>query len=343
MKKRNLPIWPVDVDKWMGSTIVRLMSVTAEGIYMRLCMAQWADGQLPNDESKLARLAKADQREWRTFTEFLDDVFPVCEDGYRRNPRVERDREWVLEKIGRRQASGSLGGKAKANQTGSKSVANATDTLKQNGSNDDSKRLAIIKTINNEIKKEQKETLFSPDGETLSFQILENQYPEPIGPNAVEPEKPIEPGSPFASFRDFLDQFSLAYPENQFIRCGEWVGRSIPSKAQDKLKDDWRKHGTAIIEGAKAYGRHREWLTSSGKFCPQVCNIGTFVNQKRWRDDYTIPEENPVGLKIETSPIEPRDGVDYEWFRDPETDSLMKVVIGTQTPFDESEWQRRAA
>lgn len=64
------------------------MSDEALGCYMRLLVAQWYQGGLPNDINRIASIAATVRQHWPV----LADKFPVCEDGMRRNPRLEEER-----------------------------------------------------------------------------------------------------------------------------------------------------------------------------------------------------------------------------------------------------------
>lgn len=58
------------------------------GIYITLLWYSWVNDGLPADIDRIDRMAPGAKRIWQT----LDDKFPVCDDGKRRNPRMERDR-----------------------------------------------------------------------------------------------------------------------------------------------------------------------------------------------------------------------------------------------------------
>ncbi len=113
---------------WMSSSTVQLMSVTAEGIFFRLCMVQWEDGSLPSSPDKLKRLSRADSEEWAKFEEFLEECFPES-DNVRKNPRVDRDRVQALENLakksqgGRATAEKRWGGKNEAELPNENSIA----------------------------------------------------------------------------------------------------------------------------------------------------------------------------------------------------------------------------
>ena len=74
-------------DNFVGGTM--FLSDEALGCYMRLLVAQWYRGSLPNDVEALVPIAMTIRQHWAV----LADKFPVCEDGLRRNQRLEEERE----------------------------------------------------------------------------------------------------------------------------------------------------------------------------------------------------------------------------------------------------------
>jgi uncharacterized protein YdaU (DUF1376 family) len=302
VSRQALPIWPLDVDKWLGSTTVRLMSVTAEGIYMRLCMAQWADEFLPNDVKKLSKLAKATAKEWKEFDEFLDDVFPLSSDGHRRNPKVAQDRAFVLEKIAKRRESGALGGAAKAQQTDSKKVANATDLPEQNDSKRSSKDLAI---------KDKDIDIDNPNGLT------------PKSPEGTGDTKPA-----FSSFSEFFTEFKRRYPSR--------TGSPNWPAAEKKLKPIWQRDFEAILAGCDGYRASLERTNKLGS--EYVKMASTWVNQRGWEDDYGVAPATPT-VGDSQKPVTPVEEVHFELRWDKESDKVVKFCVGSDERFDESTWR----
>ncbi len=91
-----VPYWNLYTKDWLASSTVMDMSVTAEGIYFRLCVIQWEDGSLPVETEKLVRRCRADQEEWAKFEPFLDKCFPTTKCGCRQNKRVAFDRDQTM-------------------------------------------------------------------------------------------------------------------------------------------------------------------------------------------------------------------------------------------------------
>lgn len=104
---------PIHIGDWISSETVALLGPAGESFYLRLLMHQWkneADG-LPVDPELLRRLSGASPKEWRAAWAMLERHFPVCEDGKRRNPRTENERQFALDRRAKRSAAGSAGNK----------------------------------------------------------------------------------------------------------------------------------------------------------------------------------------------------------------------------------------
>ena len=97
---------------------------TAEevGHYIRLLVIQWDSGGLPAELNRLEFISPGLGRVW----EMLCEKFPVCEDGLRRNLRMEQHRAKAFELKELRVNAGREGG--------SKTQANRKQTGKQNSS-----------------------------------------------------------------------------------------------------------------------------------------------------------------------------------------------------------------
>lgn len=97
---------------------------TAEevGHYIRLLVIQWDSGGLPPELDRLELVSPGVGRVWQ----LLSAKFPVCDDGLRRNARMEEHRAKAEVLKEARSEAGRAGG--------SKSQANRKQTVKQNAS-----------------------------------------------------------------------------------------------------------------------------------------------------------------------------------------------------------------
>ena len=104
---------------------------TAEevGHYIRLLVIQWDSGGLPSELDRLELVSPGVGRVWP----LLSGKFPVCDDGLRRNPRMEEHRERATELKDARSEAGQEGNRkrwgdrktiANASQNDRKAIAN---------------------------------------------------------------------------------------------------------------------------------------------------------------------------------------------------------------------------
>lgn len=121
------------------------MCLVSEGIYRRLLDFQWEDGYLDDDHEELMAMVRATPEQWATFSKFLDRCFPICEDGKRRNPRMDEDRKAAEAKCQANSLNGQKGGRPSAKPTQSetepKTPEKKTET-KANGNRTETERLA---------------------------------------------------------------------------------------------------------------------------------------------------------------------------------------------------------
>jgi uncharacterized protein YdaU (DUF1376 family) len=100
------------------------------GHYIRLLVIQWDSGSLPSEIERLEFVSPGVSKCWG----LLETKFPVCDDGQRRNLRMEEHRAKAAEIKAKREEAGRAGG--------SKSQAGRKQTVKQNSSKHASKTQA---------------------------------------------------------------------------------------------------------------------------------------------------------------------------------------------------------
>ena len=120
--KKPLPMLPWFPASFMSST--RGWSVTARGIYRELLDCQWEMHGLPDNAAELRKLISATQTEWKQWP-LVESKFPICPDGLRRNPRLERHREHAICKSQRASTSARARWALSREQTDRGGVADA--------------------------------------------------------------------------------------------------------------------------------------------------------------------------------------------------------------------------
>lgn len=158
------------------------LSVAEHGAYMLLIMNYWRLGSLPNDEKKLARIARCSDREWKSVSGTIRDLF---NDDWTHN-RIEKELKKAREKSEARSEAGTRGGKAKALKNNDAHLANATILPEQNESKTlPSSSELIAHSVSNETQKPAKAGRV-PKDYTPFFEMAWHDFPK--SPNASKQE-----------------------------------------------------------------------------------------------------------------------------------------------------------
>jgi uncharacterized protein YdaU (DUF1376 family) len=118
---------PLYVRDFLTSTLG--WSAEERGHYLVLLMVAWDRGSLPDDIAHLERLSPGVGQVWH----LLADKFPVCEDGQRRNGRLEKHRDRCVELKEKRVEAARRAAAGKAAAAAAR--ANAEQTLSNRGAN----------------------------------------------------------------------------------------------------------------------------------------------------------------------------------------------------------------
>lgn len=117
------PFMQLYVSDFIGDTLH--LSAEQVGVYMLFLMAMWnAGGVLPDDEAKLARVARMSIKKWRSIS---DDILEFFErhDGAISHNRMTEELQKVESKTQSRASAGAKGGAAKALKDKEARLANA--------------------------------------------------------------------------------------------------------------------------------------------------------------------------------------------------------------------------
>jgi len=116
------------VADYLGDT--RHLTTEQHGAYLLLLMAMWrADGVLPDDPAKLARITGLTAAKWRRISDDVLAFFTPCEGGITQQ-RLAAELAIANEKSQKRSQSGKAGARAKALKTNKLASANASRLLK---------------------------------------------------------------------------------------------------------------------------------------------------------------------------------------------------------------------
>lgn len=121
----SVPFMQLYIADYIGDT--QHLTTEQHGAYLLLLMAMWrADGRLPNDPSKLARIARVSPRRWHLLADDVMAFFTV--DGTEiTQKRLLQERQKCDSISQKRSVSGARGGRAKALKNKELAVANAID------------------------------------------------------------------------------------------------------------------------------------------------------------------------------------------------------------------------
>lgn len=167
----------------------------------------------------------------------------------------------VLDKSREKSKSGKKGGEAKTKQTASKTKA----STKQN----ESKSEATAKQTASDIS-EDKDKEIEKDKEYIT------------------PHTPQGGDDAGSAVKNRFDLFWAAYPNK--------TGKGAAEKSWNKLRPT-KELFSQIMEALQKAVRCERWVRENGRYIP---NPATWLNQRRWEDEYTAPHVN-VGYSYATS------------------------------------------
>jgi uncharacterized protein YdaU (DUF1376 family) len=219
------PWMPLYVADYLADT--GHLSTLEHGAYMLLIMHYWSKGSLPDDDKRLASIARALPEQWADMRATIAEFF---EDGWKHS-RIDAELENAAKAYERRAAAGRAGGKAKAE--GKQSSSNAKAGLKQSYSHSPSS--------NDEIE---------PNG-SIS--------PEPEKSAPVAMELPCVSGEAFPIFEADVSEWSSAFPavdtRQQLAAMRSWLNAN-PTRR--KTKRGMRKFIVSWLDRRQNAGHQAE-------------------------------------------------------------------------------------
>ncbi len=264
------PFWPVATDALIADT----MHLTTEefGAYVKLMIAQWRSGgnPLPNDDSRLSRMAGLTPRTWQKIRATMSDFFEISDDGWSQK-RVEKDFASVIDKITKNRTNGSRGGRAKSLKNNKLVLANATISpeysLEENVSETPTNHNY---NHNHNHKEEDTLTTFGGcrgDGKK-SVDLFEDRNREHEGQLAINGAypKPRQARKP----PDGFEEFYRAYPRHVGKLAAETAYRVAIARATS----------AEILAGASRYA-----AATVGKDRQYIAHPATWLKAGRWADD----------------------------------------------------------
>ena len=124
----EMPFMQLYVGDYLADTLH--MTTEQNGAYLLILMAMWThDAKVPNDDKKLARIARVSPRRWHLIKNDIIALLDV-EGNSLTQKRLKREHQKAVSKRAKRMRSGSLGGTAKSLKTNKPPLANASRLLK---------------------------------------------------------------------------------------------------------------------------------------------------------------------------------------------------------------------
>lgn len=173
----------------------------------------------------------------------------------------------VLDKSREKSRSGRKGGEAKTKQTESKAEANRKQTgskSKANGKQNESKSEANRKQNESDISEEKDKEIEK-----------DKEYITPHTPQGGDGAQDVA--------KNRFELFWAAYPNK--------TGKGAAEKSWNKVNPGAALF-SQIMEALQKAVRCERWLKENGRYIP---NPATWLNQRRWEDEYTADEECPHG------------------------------------------------
>lgn len=122
----DMPAMMLWTDAYLADTAH--LTTAEHGAYLLVLMAMWrSGGSLPNDETRLARLAKLPVNRWRAMAPTILE-FMAVEGDVITQKRLVSELKIANEKREKNRLNGRFGGLAKANKNNSSHLANASQT-----------------------------------------------------------------------------------------------------------------------------------------------------------------------------------------------------------------------
>jgi uncharacterized protein YdaU (DUF1376 family) len=233
---------PLYVRDFLTSTI----GWTAEerGHYLTLLMIQWDRGCLPADLTDLERLSAGVGKCWNV----LSEKFPACDDGTRRNAKLEEHRCRCVEIRERRSQAGKSAASGRWCGDASR-IANAQQTH--------SKRIANV-CHPTSTSTSTSNTGISPDGEIIqpAAPVVATSDP-PKRRKRSQHHEPIRwtldagwEGITEADRKTWADAYPACLVDIELLRAAEWL-RGNPTKAR---KSNWRRFFVAWLTRSQDKG-----------------------------------------------------------------------------------------
>ena len=263
------PSMPMYWDAYLADTTH--LSTEEHGAYLLLLAAMWRrNGIVPDDDKDNARIVGMTTAKWRKTKARLDGLIAIA-DGSITQKKLQKTWEKTQEKIEKNRANGAKGGKAKPKEIKDLSQANASETLKRNGSIPEPEPELTVK----------RDTNVSPKNVGLSFSAFWDVWPNRNSKAAAEKAwKKLSPDDREAAAKACVDWFSAwrnCHPEaspilpSTFLNNRRWEDEAFLSRAAPVPAETYSQQAMRMIrEEEEAERRSRDFRGIPGFDEPKI-------------------------------------------------------------------------
>lgn len=269
-------IWmPVYIGDYLGGT--QHLTTVQHGAYFLLLMANWRMGHLPDDDRKLASIARLSLKAWLPMADTIRAFFVSPEPGKITQPRIAEERE-KAESLSQKRAISGAAGKRVA-------MANALKLKEMALANAQAGLNTVTVTYTEEVHTEEHTPLNPPlAGGQRSLALAESLPVE-------KPKKSKRGGDDDPDFA----RFWAAYPR----KVGKGQARKAWAAATGRFP---ASEVLAGLQGAK-------W-PSDARYIPYPA---TWLNGERWADQ---EPDNSLGARLLRATSSPTHEIDWSNFDD---------------------------
>lgn len=246
------PYMPLFVADYLADTAH--LSAAEHGAYLMLIMNYWQRGKaLPDDDRKLARIARMTDAEWAEVKPSIIDFFLVV-GGEWRHSRIDKEIAIAVEK--------SAKAKAAARASVAARSTDAQRTL--NGRSTDVELLGEDREVREVQEDKSSFTLSASALPSLALVVSSESIEKP---KSAKPPKsaPVEYPSAFTLLWD-------CYPR-------------VPNQSKSEAFKSWKRLGEHDrMDLLSSVGPYEEFLERERRRRPDypACHLVTFINQRRW-------------------------------------------------------------
>lgn len=254
----SAPYMPLFVADYLADTAH--LSAAEHGAYLLLIMNYWQRCKpLPNDDRKLARIARMTDDEWAVSKDNISEFFHVSGDEWRHS-RIENEISIVSEKSAKAKASARASVEARA--------TNAERTLSERSTN--AELLGKDRIGKNSISSLRSDSADAPQNDfDLNSQI--QVKPEPIAkPKTPKPPKPVKTAldqnaSPTADDRAYAANLGMT----DTTLSNEWEKFKLNHLSRQTRAVSWAMTWQTWVRNWVSYGARnigdKPWATASPK------------------------------------------------------------------------------